>query len=189
MLTSKVLQHLNRTRGLIVNNRYLSQLSLKSKKETVRMTGAKPLRLMFDGICQRSYHNSCRCYFGITNSEVCQFRVEEKLSHRGSFQAIPVNQTVLNYIKTIGVGLRPRKNKKRFGSSGTKDRDVLSLSGERAFFEARGENRVSRRGANQDSLSSSILPPPPFSESLREFFAYIQKMPNCFSLFIYFFTN
>jgi hypothetical protein len=105
------------------------------------------------------------------HNEVDQTMVVDKLSNREAFQAIPVNQTVLQYIKTIGVGLRPRKNRKKFGRGPSGGRRVLSSSDEKIFFEGRRENRGSNKGLNQDSPSPSLLPPPPFSvsTSLGEF--------------------
>ncbi len=116
------------------------------------------------------------------------------MSRRSEFKSIPIQQSILSYIKSIGVGIRSKKRrKKRISATGDKSKDLLSTQDEKDFLLKK--NNQIRRGITRNSNpikitqnglktkittttnpdsnhndshnhnSKFLLPPPPFSSS------------------------
>lgn len=91
-------------------------------------------------------------------------------SNRSLFRSIPVHPSILEHIRNIGVGLKPKKTKpKKKPQRKSKFHDLLDENDEHAFFSDRGLNRKNRSrskkdtGNNSTPRGSNIFPPPPFS--------------------------
>uniref|UniRef100_A0A7S1VXG1 EngB-type G domain-containing protein n=1 Tax=Ditylum brightwellii TaxID=49249 RepID=A0A7S1VXG1_9STRA len=108
----------------------------------------------------------------------------QKNNHSTSFKKIPVNTSILSYIETLGVGIRPKriryKKKKPKGGRRMVDDGLLHEREEKEFFAQQREEASRRRslkseerrghavsgGDEKEEKSSSWLPPPPFSVSV-----------------------
>ena len=99
------------------------------------------------------------------------------ISRRTEFKNIPINQSILSYIQTIGVGIRPRRStrkkfsnantsstKNRLGNGGYRNRfsknasHTLSINDEKAFFDrtsTRGKIRIRKKSNNNPSTTST----------------------------------
>jgi hypothetical protein len=91
-------------------------------------------------------------------------------SNRSRFKALPVNPSILEHIRSIGVGIRPRKKRKKASKQKFRDGGVLSQADEREFFSGKGGERRSRSKSKrvgddkENGVKVSIaMPPPPFS--------------------------
>jgi len=91
-------------------------------------------------------------------------------SNRSLFKALPVNPSILEHIRSIGVGIRPRTKRKKLSKQKFRDGGLLSEADEREFFSGKGGERRSRSKAkkggkdNDNEVKVSIaMPPPPFS--------------------------
>jgi hypothetical protein len=100
-----------------------------------------------------------------------------KPSNRSQFKSLPIDQSILSHIRSIGVGIRPKNKKKKRKSNrnrttGRGNGNVLDESDEEAFFNAKhgGMNHPRRQrprkseGVGYDTNPNfSVMPPPPFS--------------------------
>ena len=127
------------------------------------------------------------------------------LSNRRQFNQIPINPSILNYIESIGVGLRPMRKKskliykKKTTTRGRKDQpqNLLQEEDESSFFandkrrygktkKPNGHSTAIRTRDGKRSSTSAWLPPPPFSSSIKGtlssqlFFYY--KIKNSFTI-------
>lgn len=91
-------------------------------------------------------------------------------SNRSLFRSIPVHPSILEHIRNIGVGLKPKKTKpKKKPQRKSKFHDLLDENDEHAFFSDRGLNRRNRSRSKKNTENNSsrrdnnIFPPPPFS--------------------------
>ncbi len=105
-----------------------------------------------------------------------------KSSNRSTFKNIPIDQSILSYIRSIGVGMRPKKKRHRPNSTtGSSKRSnerggVLSEKDEKLFFDTKYNFKGSRRRPsrvsdddNEVDRTESFMPPPPFSsQNLRQ---------------------
>lgn len=109
------------------------------------------------------------------------------LSNRRQFNQIPINPSILNYIESIGVGLRPMRKKskliykKKTTTRGRKDQpqNLLQEEDESSFFandkrrygktkKPNGHTTATRTRDGKRSSTSAWLPPPPFSSSIKD---------------------
>lgn len=92
-------------------------------------------------------------------------------SNADVFRSIPVDGSILAHIRSIGVGLRSKKMKKKRKNTDRATKGILSEEDEAKFFERDGGRR-NRKGGNRRSNTlmddenmrlPSYLPPPPFA--------------------------
>lgn len=98
-----------------------------------------------------------------------------KQSNRALFRAIPVHPSILEYIKTVGVGIRPKTKKKKKFSSKQKSgggNGILEEGDENDFLIERNGTRGMRQSPkkslkeSEGIIRSLIAPPPPFTSHL-----------------------
>jgi Predicted GTPase len=97
----------------------------------------------------------------------------QKLSNRSLFKAIPVNPSILEYIKSVGVGIRSQKKKKRTSKQKNANGGILNEVDEKEYFvEKYGTRRIRKTlkrpilGEGETIVRSEVIPPPPFSSQL-----------------------
>ena len=98
---------------------------------------------------------------------------DSKPSSRSLFKNIPIDQSILTHIRSIGVGMRPKKKRKRpnkktsrrNGSGG-----IMNEADERDFFNAKVSSGNTRQRPkkvvdddNEGGHIESVMLPPPFS--------------------------
>ncbi len=99
-------------------------------------------------------------------------------SNRALFKSIPVDGSILAYIRSIGVGLRSKKKKKKRNIPNKATKGLLSEEDEFSFFEGsegrrfrKGKRRTQNTTTNHDNTMDNIdtnmashayFPPPPF---------------------------
>ena len=125
----------------------------------------------------RTYNCIVPLYQNIkTNNATNNNNHNSNISRRVEFKSIPINQSILSYIKSIGVGIRSKvKRKKKSnitirsehehqyrGSHGNKSSNILSFYNEKEFFSKteRRDKQNSRRSFKKlplSSASSSLL--------------------------------
>lgn len=106
----------------------------------------------------------------------------EVKSNRALFKSIPVDPSILSYIRGLGVGISSKKKRKRKQTQTNKStKGLLSENDEASFFGER-ESRTGRKDRRKRSTGSSkssspendgqslhsknaFIPPPPFSTS------------------------
>ena len=88
-----------------------------------------------------------------------------KTSSRSLFKAIPINQSILTHIRSLGVGIRPKKKRNKRKQTSNNRNGLLSEANEREFFNNRnkGGNTRSRQPKVVGSEDEIRMPPPPFS--------------------------
>mmetsp|Transcript_3305 Transcript_3305/g.6183 ORF Transcript_3305/g.6183 Transcript_3305/m.6183 type:complete len:471 (+) Transcript_3305:103-1515(+) len=97
----------------------------------------------------------------------------QKPSNRALFKAIPVNSSILEYIKSVGVGIRSQKKKKRPSRQKNAESGILDEANENEYFIGKTGNRRIRNpskrpilGESEGIVRSGVTPPPPFSSQL-----------------------
>jgi hypothetical protein len=98
----------------------------------------------------------------------------QKLSNRALFKAIPVNPSILEYIKSVGVGIRSqnkKKKKKRTLKQRNADSGILNEADENEYFIEKNGTRRTRKPSKmieerEGIVRSGVTPPPPFSSQL-----------------------
>ena len=112
------------------------------------------------------------------------------MSNRARFNQIPINPSILNYIESIGVGLRPMrkksklhtKMKSRRRNNNNEQHNFLHEEDESSFFandkrrfgktkKPNSHNTTNNRDGKRSS-TSAWLPPPPFSSSRKGTFLF-----------------
>ena len=97
------------------------------------------------------------------------------VSNKDIFKSIPVNPSILNHIKSLGVGIKPKTKKKKhtIARKSSSTSELLSLDEEMDFFlnktnaNSSRSRRPSRIEMNETSISrNAYTPPPPFSGSI-----------------------
>jgi len=96
----------------------------------------------------------------------------ETQSNRSLFRAMPVNPSILEHIRSIGVGIRAKKKRKK-PSKQQKSGGILTQADETEFFSGKGFERRSRSSKPRDDgevgiKASACMPPPPFSAQVVE---------------------
>lgn len=98
----------------------------------------------------------------------------ETQSNRSLFRAMPVNPSILEHIRSIGVGIRAKKKRKKPSKQHkTRDGGILTEADETEFFSGKGGERRTRSKPKDDGegigiKASSCMPPPPFSAQVIE---------------------
>lgn len=109
--------------------------------------------------------------------ELAQEVVGERQSNRQLFRSTPVIPSILAHIENIGVGIRPKRRRRRKAGSDTNIRNgggTLDEVEELAYFKAKDRQhhqswREKRRDRTPATVSTGTfwMPPPPFSSYLK----------------------